>query len=203
MMRGNPLATSSEDDDTDFKDIPFPQDTAIQQLQQMTSNFIDQFGFNDEEFAEQEEKIEAAFSDKISSIDADINVSEQLSASLFLQSCNERIQQFDNDDSDEDIWEEKPIVFNKNAQQARSERLTASTARCSNSSDEDSTDSGEELDSPAKIVQQMDTSENPWSADSSSEPVAMDTESWDSKMVSPAAVAPSSSGNDEGWADFN
>ena len=28
------------------------------QLQQMTSNFIDQFGFNDEEFAEQDEKIE-------------------------------------------------------------------------------------------------------------------------------------------------
>lgn len=28
------------------------------QLQQMTSNFIDQFGFNEEEFAEQEEKIE-------------------------------------------------------------------------------------------------------------------------------------------------
>lgn len=28
------------------------------QLQQMTSNFIDQFGFNEEEFAEQEDKIE-------------------------------------------------------------------------------------------------------------------------------------------------
>lgn len=28
------------------------------QLQQMTSNFIDQFGFNEEDFAEQEEKIE-------------------------------------------------------------------------------------------------------------------------------------------------
>lgn len=32
-------------------------------------------------------------------------------------------------------------------------RLPAATARC-NSSDEDSTDSGEELDSPVKIVQQ-------------------------------------------------
>lgn len=28
------------------------------QLQQMTSNFIDQFGFNEEEFGEQEEKTE-------------------------------------------------------------------------------------------------------------------------------------------------
>lgn len=28
------------------------------QLQQMTSNFIDTFGFNDEEFVEQDDKIE-------------------------------------------------------------------------------------------------------------------------------------------------
>lgn len=27
------------------------------QVQQMTSNFVDQFGFNDEEFAEQEDNI--------------------------------------------------------------------------------------------------------------------------------------------------
>ncbi|XP_005094786.1 serine/threonine-protein phosphatase 6 regulatory subunit 3 isoform X2 [Aplysia californica] len=224
-MRGNPLATSSEDDDTDFKDIPFPQDTAIQQafsdyqLQQMTSNFIDQFGFNDEEFAEQDDKIEAAFSDRISSIDSDIHVSEQSSTTLFIQACNERIPQFDNEDSDEDIWEEKPIVFNKNAQHARSERLQAETARC-NSSDEDSTDSGEEIDSPVKIVQQptegMDTSESPWSADSSSEPVAMDTtsEPWE-KVVSSAPTSsqqenwadfsnvPTQSGNQDNWADFS
>ena len=40
---------------------------------------------------------------------------------MFEQLCNERIQQFDNDDSDEDIWEEKPITFDKNVHQARSE----------------------------------------------------------------------------------
>lgn len=31
-MRGHPLASSSEDDDADFKDIPFPQDTAMQKV---------------------------------------------------------------------------------------------------------------------------------------------------------------------------
>lgn len=31
-MRGHPLASSSEDDDADFKDLPFPQDTAMQQV---------------------------------------------------------------------------------------------------------------------------------------------------------------------------
>lgn len=211
-MRGNQNATSSEDDDTDFKDIPFPQDTAIQQafsdyqLQQMTSNFIDQFGFNDEEFAEQDEKIEAAFSEKISSIDSATNVTEQSSTTLFMQACNERIQQFDNDDSDEDIWEEKDIVFNKNSQ-VRSGRLQAETTRC-NSSDEDSTDSGEEIDSPLKIAQStegMDTSENPWMADSSSEPVAMDTTPTSSQPEGWANFndVPTQSSDNDNWADFS
>lgn len=224
LMRGHPLASSSEDDDADFKDIPFPQDTAMQQafsdyqLQQMTSNFIDQFGFNDEEFAEQDEKIEAAFSDRISSIEADIQVNNTnpSSTTMFEQLCNERIQQFDNDDSDEDIWEEKPITFDKNVQQARSERLQAAKARCNSSDEEDSTDSGEELDSPVKIMQQhtegMDV-DNPWPADSSSpEHVAMDTSSpWDKPVVSSTAVTSSAAtvsssqsiGVDEGWADFS
>ncbi|CAL1543575.1 unnamed protein product [Lymnaea stagnalis] len=216
------LASSSEDDDADFKDIPFPQDTAMQQafsdyqLQQMTSNFIDQFGFNDEEFAEQDEKIEASFTDRISSIDADIQVSDanQTNAALFEQVCNERIQQFDNDDSDEDIWEEKPITFDKSAQHARSDavfhrRLQAATARC-NSSDEDSTDSGEELDSPIKIIQQhtegmdVDNAETAWTADSSShnEHTEMDTTSpWE--KPTPAAIVVPPAAPEGAWADFN
>ncbi|KAK3776485.1 hypothetical protein RRG08_023835 [Elysia crispata] len=227
LMRGHPLASSSEDDDADFKDIPFPQDTAMQQafsdyqLQQMTSNFIDQFGFNDEEFAEQDGKIEAAFSDRISSIESDIqvnNTNQPSTTTMFEQLCNERIQQFDNDDSDEDIWEEKPITFDKNVHQARSDRrLQAANARCNSSDEEDSTDSGEELDSPVKIMQQhtegMDV-DNPWPADSSSpsEHIAMDTSSpWDKPAITSssvtsnagATVSSSQSVGDEGWADFS
>ncbi|KAL8606034.1 hypothetical protein ACOMHN_040032 [Nucella lapillus] len=163
-FRGHPLASSSEDDDADFKDIPFPQDTAMQQafsdyqLQQMTSNFIDQFGFNEEEFAEQEEKIDAPFSDRISSINFNIQANEitQPNNTMFDQACNDRIQQFDDDDSDEDIWAEKPLTFDKNAQHMRSGRLQGQTARA-NSSD-DSTDSEEELDSPHSIPQQTPSS---------------------------------------------
>ncbi|XP_076445361.1 serine/threonine-protein phosphatase 6 regulatory subunit 3-like isoform X2 [Babylonia areolata] len=158
-FRGHPLASSSEDDDADFKDIPFPQDTAMQQafsdyqLQQMTSNFIDQFGFNEEEFAEQEEKIDAPFSDRISSINFNIQANEITpNNTMFDQACNDRIQQFDDDDSDEDIWVEKPLTYDKNAQHMRSGRLQGQTARA-NSSD-DSTDSEEELDSPHSIPQQ-------------------------------------------------
>lgn len=39
---------------------------------------------------------------------------------MFEQACNERIQQFDDDDSDEDIWVEKPLTFDRNAKQTRS-----------------------------------------------------------------------------------
>ncbi|XP_059175019.1 serine/threonine-protein phosphatase 6 regulatory subunit 3-like isoform X2 [Physella acuta] len=219
LMRGHPLASSSEDDDADFKDNPFPGDTAMQQafsdyqLQQMTSNFIDQFGFNDEEFAEQDDKIESSFTDRISSIDSDVVETNQTGTALFEQVCNERIQQFENDDSDEDIWEEKPITL---AHQGRSERLPAATARC-NSSDEDSTDSGEELDSPVKIVQQttegMDVDNAETDSSSHTEHTAMDTTSPWEKSTAPAMPSaqeawadftsvPTQSGEDENWADF-
>ena len=38
--------------------VPFHQAFSDYQLQQMTSNFIDQFGFNEDEFAEQDERVE-------------------------------------------------------------------------------------------------------------------------------------------------
>ncbi|CAG5118802.1 unnamed protein product, partial [Candidula unifasciata] len=218
LMRNHPLASSSDDEEADFKDIPFPQDTAMQQafsdyqLQQMTSNFIDQFGFNDEEFAEQDDKIDSAFSDKISSINSEVQAHDnQASATLFEQVCNERLQQFE-DDSDEDIWEEKPVAFNKTTQHARLERLQAATARC-HSSDEDSTDSGEELDSPVRIMQHpaegmdVDNSEvGHWPADSTSQSdhTAMDTtySPWEKLSPAEAATTTTASPPEESWADF-
>ncbi|XP_052237011.1 serine/threonine-protein phosphatase 6 regulatory subunit 3-like isoform X2 [Dreissena polymorpha] len=218
LVQGHNLASSSEDDDADFSNIPFPQDTAMQQafsdyqLQQMTSNFIDQFGFNEDEFGEQEEKTDSPFTDKISSIDFS-NVNEDLSrtdATKFEQYCNERLEQFDND-SDEDIWEEKEITFSPNAQQKqRSERLPVASGS-SNDSD-NSTESEEELDSPERIVQQPTTpaekmdidSNEAWTANFEQQsapavgaeggPIAMDTSPWDS------ADKPAPEDN---WADFS
>uniref|UniRef100_A0A673CK08 Serine/threonine-protein phosphatase 6 regulatory subunit 2-like n=1 Tax=Sphaeramia orbicularis TaxID=375764 RepID=A0A673CK08_9TELE len=54
------MHSSSEDDDMES---PFPNDLSLQQafsdyqIQQMTANFVDQFGFNDEEFSEHDENI--------------------------------------------------------------------------------------------------------------------------------------------------
>ncbi|KAK3578083.1 hypothetical protein CHS0354_006739 [Potamilus streckersoni] len=200
LVRGHPLASSSEDDDPDFRDIPFPQDTAMQQLQQMTSNFIDQFGFNEEEFGEQEDKIDSAFTERISSIDFGINANEDNRPNLekFEQACNEKLQQFDDNDSDEDIWEEKEITFAQKSQQKRTERLpvTGDEEEVERENSEDSTDSEEELDSPKRIVQQP-VADNFMDIDVSEEsgPVAMDTTPWDSN--------PKTKETQENWVDFS
>ncbi|KAF4805393.1 hypothetical protein TURU_001108 [Turdus rufiventris] len=54
------LHSSSEDEDIESA---FPNELTLQQafseyqIQQMTANFVDQFGFNDEEFADQDDNI--------------------------------------------------------------------------------------------------------------------------------------------------
>ncbi|XP_070545251.1 serine/threonine-protein phosphatase 6 regulatory subunit 3-like isoform X8 [Ptychodera flava] len=118
LVGGHPLHSSSEDDDADFRDIPFPQDAAMQQafsdyqMQQMTSNFIDQFGFNDEDFGDQDDNVNAPF-DRITDINFSISANEDNpNSALFEACCNERIQQFNDSGSDEDdIWEEKELTF--------------------------------------------------------------------------------------------
>ncbi|XP_052090141.1 serine/threonine-protein phosphatase 6 regulatory subunit 3-like isoform X1 [Mytilus californianus] len=228
LISGHNLASSSEDDDADFRDLPFPADAALQQafsehqLQQMTSNFIDTFGFNDEEFVEQDDKIDSSFNERISSIDFNIQASDtdafedvmgkfeenEQSVSMFEQACNERIQQFDDNDSDEDIWEEKEITFSPQAQQQQQPKRSGRMAETvEDDSSDTSTDSEEELDSPRKIVQQP-TSENmdvdandAWTANfedapMEATPVAMDTSPWSSTQTS------SADSQQEKWADF-
>uniref|UniRef100_A0A8C4II82 Protein phosphatase 6, regulatory subunit 2b n=1 Tax=Dicentrarchus labrax TaxID=13489 RepID=A0A8C4II82_DICLA len=74
----------------DDMESPFPKELTLQQafsdyqIQQMTANFVDQFGFNDEEFTDHDDTV--------------------------FEACSkERIQPFDDDE--EDIWEDKEINF--------------------------------------------------------------------------------------------
>ncbi|XP_053572290.1 serine/threonine-protein phosphatase 6 regulatory subunit 2 [Bombina bombina] len=106
------LHSSSEDEDLESA---FPNEMSVQQafadyqIQQMTANFVDQFGFNDEEFAEQEDNINAPF-DRIAEINFNLATEEdRTNVALFEACCNERIQQFD--DEEEDIWEDKEIGY--------------------------------------------------------------------------------------------
>ncbi|XP_075998344.1 serine/threonine-protein phosphatase 6 regulatory subunit 3 isoform X2 [Genypterus blacodes] len=133
---------SSSDDEVDFKDSSFHQDSSLQQafsdyqMQQMTSNFIEQFGFNDEEFADQDDVVDIPF-DRISDINFSLNTNESANIALFEARCKEKIQQFEDAGSDEeDIWDEKDVTFAPEAQ--RRPRSSGST------DSEDSTDSEEE-----------------------------------------------------------
>uniref|UniRef100_A0A6Q2X9U9 Protein phosphatase 6, regulatory subunit 2a n=1 Tax=Esox lucius TaxID=8010 RepID=A0A6Q2X9U9_ESOLU len=108
------LHSSSEDDDMES---PFPNDLSLQQafsdyqIQQMTANFVDQFGFNDEEFSEHDENINATF-DRIAEINFNLDADDNTAnAAAFEACCKERIRQFDDAEEDDDIWEEKEINY--------------------------------------------------------------------------------------------
>ncbi|XP_047720869.1 serine/threonine-protein phosphatase 6 regulatory subunit 2 isoform X4 [Prionailurus viverrinus] len=76
------------------------------QVQQMTATFVDQFGFNDEEFADQDDSVNAPF-DRIAEINFSIDADEDSpSAALFEACCSDHIQPFD-DEEEDDIWEDK------------------------------------------------------------------------------------------------
>nr|XP_032815767.1 serine/threonine-protein phosphatase 6 regulatory subunit 3-like isoform X5 [Petromyzon marinus] len=151
--------SSSEDDDADIKDIGFPPDASLQQafsdyqMQQMTSNFVDQFGFSDEEFAEQEDNVNASF-DRVSEINFAINANdESQNAALFEACCNERIQQFDDESGadEEDIWEEKQITYATNVKVRQRFGVLYSTSNTGKTSgdsggSEESTDSEEDVE---------------------------------------------------------
>ncbi|XP_061679685.1 serine/threonine-protein phosphatase 6 regulatory subunit 3 isoform X4 [Syngnathoides biaculeatus] len=132
----------SSTDDVDFKDSSFHHDSTLQQafsdyqMQQMTSSFIEQFGFNDEEFADPDDVLDIPF-DRISDISFSLNTNESVKVAMFEARCMEKIQQFEDAGSDdEDIWNEKDVTFAPVAQ--RRPRSAGST------DSEDSTDSEEE-----------------------------------------------------------
>ncbi|XP_042322434.1 serine/threonine-protein phosphatase 6 regulatory subunit 2 isoform X2 [Sceloporus undulatus] len=104
------LHSSSEDEDAEAafsSELSLQQAFSDYQIQQMTASFVDQFGFNDEEFAEPDDNINAPF-DRVAEINFNIDADDDSpSASLFEACCSERIQQFDDNEEEEDIWEEK------------------------------------------------------------------------------------------------
>uniref|UniRef100_A0A671VL45 Protein phosphatase 6 regulatory subunit 2 n=1 Tax=Sparus aurata TaxID=8175 RepID=A0A671VL45_SPAAU len=106
---------------TDDMESPFPKELTLQQafsdyqIQQMTANFVDQFGFNDEEFTDHDDSIGATF-DRIAEININIDAGQDSANTAVFEACSkERIQPFDDDE--EDIWEEKEMNF---ATQAKS-----------------------------------------------------------------------------------
>uniref|UniRef100_A0A6Q2WV70 Protein phosphatase 6, regulatory subunit 2b n=1 Tax=Esox lucius TaxID=8010 RepID=A0A6Q2WV70_ESOLU len=79
------LRSSSEDDD---RQSPFPKELSLQQtfsdyqIQQMTANFVDQFGFNDDEFSEHGDNINATF-DRIAEIKFNVESEDTVTLECF------------------------------------------------------------------------------------------------------------------------
>ncbi|XP_034019221.1 serine/threonine-protein phosphatase 6 regulatory subunit 2-like isoform X2 [Thalassophryne amazonica] len=135
------MHSSSEDDDMES---PFPNDLSLQQafsdyqIQQMTANFVDQFGFNDEEFSEHDENINATF-DRIAEINFNLDADDNsANAAAFEACCKERIRQFDDAEEEEDIWEDKEINY---ATQAKS-RMRFGVSQTSGGSSRSSIENG-------------------------------------------------------------
>ncbi|XP_071590382.1 serine/threonine-protein phosphatase 6 regulatory subunit 2 isoform X2 [Heliangelus exortis] len=171
------LHSSSEDEDIESA---FPNELSLQQafseyqIQQMTANFVDQFGFNDEEFADQDDNINAPF-DRIAEINFNIDADDDSpNASLFEACCNERIQQFDDNEEEEDIWEEKEITY---ATQVKSRtRFGASqTSESSSKSDLENGDHDGSVDSEEE--EETEQQPPPSSASKSNTPEQKDSDS--------------------------
>ncbi|XP_064416581.1 serine/threonine-protein phosphatase 6 regulatory subunit 1 isoform X3 [Latimeria chalumnae] len=127
--------SSSDDDESDLKEFSFPQEAVLQQayvdyqMQQMSSAFVDHFGFNDEEFGEQEENVNTPF-DKTANINFSLNADDESPNSNLFDICyKERIQQFDDDEGSDgdDMWQEKEIHFSTGTVHSSSQRSSGST----------------------------------------------------------------------------
>ncbi|XP_052348211.1 serine/threonine-protein phosphatase 6 regulatory subunit 2-like isoform X6 [Oncorhynchus keta] len=189
------LHSSSEDDDMES---PFPNDLSLQQafsdyqIQQMTANFVDQFGFNDEEFSEHDENINATF-DRIAEINFNLDADDNsANATAFEACCKERIRQFDDAEEEDDIWEEKEINY---ATQVKS-RTRFGVSHTSESSSRSSLENGgRERDRGSGSDEDED------SRQSASDPGSLK----ESKDNTPSWDSPGGSGGDKqeaGWANF-
>ncbi|MXQ98431.1 hypothetical protein E5288_WYG015429 [Bos mutus] len=120
LVNTHHLHSSSDDEDDRLKEFNFPEEAVLQQvragrageggcvqacpdcrppqafmdfqMQRMTSAFIDHFGFNDEEFGEQEESVNAPF-DKTASITFSLSADDDNPNANLLEICyKDRIQ---------------------------------------------------------------------------------------------------------------
>ncbi|XP_068163275.1 serine/threonine-protein phosphatase 6 regulatory subunit 2a isoform X3 [Antennarius striatus] len=199
------MHSSSEDDDMES---PFPNDLSLQQafsdyqIQQMTANFVDQFGFNDEEFSEHDENINATF-DRIAEINFNLDADDNsANAAAFEACCKERIHQFDDAEEDEDIWEEKEMNYATHAKSRTRFGVSQTSDGCSRSSMENGgreRDRSSESDEDEESEQNRSDSGPGWTAtfrDSRGTAASQTPAGWESSHVSGPEA------QETGWANF-
>ncbi|XP_062246541.1 serine/threonine-protein phosphatase 6 regulatory subunit 2 isoform X1 [Platichthys flesus] len=219
---GNPRPSSEDDMESPFpKELTLQQAFSDYQIQQMTANFVDQFGFNDEEFTDHDDSIGATF-DRIAEININIDSGQDSANTAVFEACSkERIQPFDDDE--EDIWEEKTINYatqtkSRNrfggSQSSQSQvdnkacdRASASGTEASDSAADSDSEEGEEpkdASDPFSSQSPTETAKSTgWIADfgevNSKAPAAgVGFAAWDTPLSQPAAA----DGEEKGWAKF-
>ncbi|XP_014854275.1 PREDICTED: serine/threonine-protein phosphatase 6 regulatory subunit 2-like isoform X1 [Poecilia mexicana] len=218
---GNPRSSSEDDMESPFpKELTMQQAFSDYQIQQMTANFVDQFGFNDDEFTDHDDNIGATF-DRIAEININIDAGHDTANTAVFEACSkERIQPFDDDE--EDIWEEKEINYaaqtksrnrfggspssQSQAASQTCERTAASSTDAPDrpaDSDSEEEDNKDEFDPFSSQGQTGAPPSSDWVADfgevNSTAPAAGAAFSpWDAPVSQPAATET----EDKGWAKF-
>merc|ERR1712142_359933 len=197
---------SSDDEDSDFRDIQFPQDSALQQMfsdyqmQEMSENFIDSFGFHDDEFTESDENVSRGMR-KLNSVNFLMQTDDSTKQAIFDSICEQRIKAFRSSptpgqDVEEDPWADKTAEISFGGQAAGN---TAGESAVRGEGDGEAVDSSDEENEAAPDKMEVDNDQDPWdtiSAPTSSAPVAMDTSSpW-------GQTTQTSNTGETGWADF-
>ncbi|XP_058500865.1 serine/threonine-protein phosphatase 6 regulatory subunit 2 isoform X2 [Solea solea] len=219
---GNPRPSSEDDMESPFpKELTLQQAFSDYQIQQMTANFVDQFGFNDEEFTDHDDSIGATF-DRIAEININIDAGQDSANTAVFEACSkERIQPFDDDE--EDIWEEKVTNYatqiksrnrfggSQSSQSPAATKACDRTAACGTEASDrtagsDSEEEEEPKDEPDPFSSQGQTEAaktTGWIADfgevNSKAPAAGATfAAWDTPVSQPAAT----NAEEKGWAKF-
>lgn len=214
---GNPRPSSEDDMESPFpKELTLQQSFSDYQIQQMTADFVDQFGFNDEEFTEHDDNIGATF-DRIAEININIDSGHDNKNSSVFEACSkDRIQPFDDDE--EDIWEDKEINYatqtksrnrfggcpSSQSPAGRAVDRTADPDSPEKSADSDSEDESKEPLDPFLSQCPTDMSNNSgWTADfetvNSTAPAAGGFGAWDTAVSEPTAKDT----EEKGWANFS
>lgn len=196
LAGGMPNVSSTDDDECiDPRDVSFHQEAALQQafsdyqMEQVTSNFVEQFGFNDDEFVEADENLVGQL-DQLARANFQLppEVNMQSHAELFERVCREKVQTLDDADSDDDIWDDKEVVLSPDTRARR--RLT-------DDSEEPYSSDSEDDEGPRPSAVATSSEEVKMEVDQATEldTVAMDTTSpWDNAATSNA---------ESGWATFD
>ncbi|CAL1276549.1 unnamed protein product [Larinioides sclopetarius] len=201
VVNGPPMSTSSTDEESiDFRSVLFGKGTSVHlafadnPIHEMTSNFVDQFGFNDDDFEDAHESlIYARNAINPSSQNFPVGDGNSMrSAELFEEICNAKM----NPDGDAVLWSD------------RENSTFTSCFRLNKSTEDNSSDSDEES-------QVFESESTPVAL--SSDEMKMDVDSQEPILdgvpmdVAPVAIpnpweaADSSGGSsdDQNWADFS